>query len=335
MNSQTPSLGRLVLALVASLCAGSVSAQVVRLPAVLPSEESPAGRLVSHPDSSAELLQAPGEADLPAQFERPPDARPGVFQKLIFDAAWLAPGGGDGFGMTDLELKAVLAFPFPSRGSPLIVTPGFAVHYLDGPAGGDLPPRVYDAYAQFRWMHRVSPRLGIDLAVTPGVFSDFEQSTDEAIRIAGHGVAMLNWTPRLKAVLGAAYLDREDIDVLPIGGLIWTPHDDLKLELVFPRPRIARRIYWSGVYSDDTEDWIFIAGELGGDAWAIARANGDNDVFNYRDFRITLGVEHKSIRGLDGRIEAGYVFGRKIQYASATPDIEPTSTVMLRAGVTY
>ena len=32
-----------------------------------------------------------------------------------------------------------------------------------------MPPRVYDAYGQLRWMYRLRPNLGIDLAVTPAL----------------------------------------------------------------------------------------------------------------------------------------------------------------------
>jgi hypothetical protein len=325
------------VALAAVICSGAslVPAQVVRLPAVEWSEDWHPGRLVSHPDSAAELFQVPGELSLPEQPERPPDARPGMFQKLIFGGQWLARGGQGDLGLSDLELKTVLALPIPSREFPLIVTPGFAVHYFAGPAGRDLPPRVYDSYVQFRWMRRLSPRLGIDLAVTPGVFSDFEHGTDDELRITGHGVAAWDSTPALRIVLGAAGVDRMSTDVLPVCGLIWTPHDDVKFELVFPHPRIARRIYLFGACTDHVQDWIYVAGEFGGGIWAIERTGGAIDTVDYTDFRVFLGLERKIVAGLDTRLEVGYVFGRELRYESATPDLELADTVMLRGGVTY
>ena len=119
-----------------------LAAQVVRLPAVIPEEEKYPGQLVSHPDSSAEILQAPGGtiADVPAESP-PSDVRAGMFQKLIFNSTWLAGGENSrSFGQNDLESKLILALPCPTRDSPLVITPGFTVHYLDGPAGVDLPP---------------------------------------------------------------------------------------------------------------------------------------------------------------------------------------------------
>jgi len=319
-------------------CLGTLPsrAQVVRLPPVDAAQPYPyPGRVVSYPGSTAEVLQVPGELSLPKQPERPPGAREGMFQKLIFTGEWLPGSGGDRFGVSSMELKSVLALPIPSREYPLIVTPGFAVRYLDGPIRRDLPPRLFDAFVQFRWMRRLSPRLGIDLAITPGVFSDFERGDDDAFRITGHGAAM--WTARgdFKIVLGAAYIDRFSTDVLPIVGFIWTPHEDLEYELVFPHPRIARRIYSEGACTDDVQDWIYLAGEFGGGIWSVQRAGGAADVVDYTDWRIFLGLQRKAIGRLDRRLEIGYVFAREIRYASAAADLEPDATVMLRGGVTY
>ena len=145
-----------------------------------------------------------------------------------------------------MEISMVLGFPFPTRDSPLVVTPGFAVHYLDGPADVGLPPRLFDAYAEFRWLRRLTPQWGIDVAVTPGVFSDFQQSESQAMRITGHVVAAWTWTPTLTLVLGGTYLDRPDVPFLPVCGLTWTPNPDVKFDLVFPKPKISRRVYFCG-----------------------------------------------------------------------------------------
>lgn len=327
---------RLLTVLVAALLldAAWLDAQVVRLPVVMPPSEEYPGELVSHPDSSVELPQPLPELVEPENPDRPPDARDGVFQKLIFTSTWLHSGTAAGFGIAEQELKTVLGFPIPSRRSPLVVTPGFSVAYLDEPAGVDLPARVYAATVQFRWWKRFTPRFGIDFAVTPGVFSDFEHSSDDALRFPGHVAARFEWTPNLDLVLGAAYLDRDDVSVLPIGGLIWTPYEDLKLELVAPRPRIAHRVYWWGARTEEVQDWAYLAGEFGGGTWAVRRAIGE-DVVTYHDFRVILGLERKALGGLDGRLEIGYVFGRKIEFHTPTPDVEPEDTVMVRAGLTY
>ncbi len=314
---------------------GRAEGQEAGLPLAMPPSEGSPGQLVSQAGLSLDWPQPIPELAEPENPDRPIDARDGAFQKLIFNSTWLDPGSPHGFGLTNLELKTVFGFPIPSRRSPLVVTPGFAVNYLDGPAAADAPPRVYDATLQFRWWKRFTPRFGVDFAVTPGVSSDFEQSSGEAFRIPGHVAGKFEWTPNLDVVLGAAYLDRQDVTVLPIGGLAWRPTEDLEFNLVMPRPNIARRIYWRGAYTDDIQDWAYVAGEFAGGTWAIRRIDGTDDVLTYRDFRLLLGLERRALWRMDGRLEIGYVFGRKVEFASATPDVRPSDTVMLRAGITY
>ncbi len=347
----------------------AVSQQVRRLPEVLPASEAfpvrqlgfvetPDGRFLA-PDGSilsegevlyesAEPLipgpygpetRLPGlplEAPAPINPDRPPDARDGMFQKLTFSETWLMDGSeDDSFGMNEVELKTVLAVPIPSRDFPLIITPGFAVRYLEGPRASDLPPRVYDAYTQFRWFRRYTPRWASDLAVAPGIYSDFEQGGDEGLRITGHGAALFDWTPTTRIIFGVAYLDRDDLQVLPIGGIIWKPNPEWEFKIAAPRPEIARRVYWSGFTGDRVQDWLYLAGELGGGTWAIEREGGAVDRFTYRDFRAMLGIRRKAIGTLDGWLEVGYVFGREIEYESDTPDVSPSDTILVRAGLTY
>lgn len=333
-------IGRFCCPALFFLCiwASTLPAQVIRLPAVTAEQpaEYTAHLQASYPDSPAELLQAPGELELPKQPERPPGARSGMFQKLLFDGEWLAPGdSADGFGLTNVHLRTILALPIPSRNYPLIITPGFAVTYLDGPQGGDLPSRVYDAYTQFRWMRRLSPQWGMDLAVTPGMFSDFQQDHDDAFRVTGHVATQWEWKPTTKVITGVAYIDRYETDFLPICGVIWTPHDDVNYELVFPHPRISRRIYMFGAYGEDVQHWAYVRGELGGGIWAIERTGGLSDVVDYTDYRLIFGLQRKVIGGLGAHLEMGYVFGREINYHSPTPRIEPTDTIMFRGGLVY
>ncbi len=56
---------------------------------------------------------------------------------------------------------------------------------------------------------------------------------------------------------------------------------------------------------------------------------------NYRDFRILFGTERKVQGGLGAWLEIAYLFGRQIEYESATPSFDPTDSLMLRGGVSY
>lgn len=307
------------------------------LPAFDPLLQQPSPGVWLPPEEPVLQLE-PGEAFVQSQEPcepqgpvMPKGTRPGVFQKVTFDATWLATGSGPiDFGMTDLETKAVFGFPCPARTSPLVVTPGFGVHFFDGPEGFDVPGQVYDAYTTFRWMRSLGPRWGIDLAVSPGWYSDFEQGSSRALRISGYGAAAFTWLPTTKLVLGLAYLDREDISFLPVAGVIWTPNEDTSFELIAPRPKIARRIVAT---PDDTEIWIYLAGEFGGGTWAIQRL-GEDDLLTYGDYRVLLGLERKAFGRLSASAEVGFVFGRKLEFGSGA-EIEPDPTVLLRGGLAY
>jgi hypothetical protein len=332
---------RLFLALALLLPASLTAQEVVRLPAVAPEDQGPPVQLASHPDSSSQILQSPGEGGVapaspsPAEPHLPPGVRNGVFQRLLFDATWLAPGGASGLGDNDLELQGIFALPCPTINSPLVITPGYGIHYLQGPQHPDLPPRLEDGYVDFRWLSQVTPKLGLDLAITPGIFSDFEQDSGRAFRLPGHAAAAWTWNETTKLVLGAAYLDRFDVEVIPIGGVIWTPSDDVKFDLIFPHPKISCRNYWLGNDGQQVQDWLYMAVEFTGDQWAIRRSDGRDDQVVLSDYRLILGMEHKVLGGVSSRLEIGYVFGRRIEYRSDTPDFRPTDTVMLRGGLTY
>lgn len=268
---------------------------------------------------------------IPNGPQLPPGAKPGVLQRVVFTNTWLSGREPDDLGMFDSEFRFSLGFPFPTVETPLVVTPGVGVHLLDGPTTTDLPPRVYDMYLDVLWKYSFSPNWALDIAVTPGWYSDFEQSSSDALRIGGRAIGYYTPSPDLKFLLGAVYLDREDVSFLPIAGAIWTPREDIRLEFVVPKPRASWRTSVSGEYST----WWYIVGEFGGGTWAIQRASGADDVVNYSDLRISIGQELKRCSDSIAWIDIGYVFNRQLSYNSGTPDFEPDSTIVVRAGLGY
>ena len=287
-------------------------------------------------DEGVLLASYPSELDRPwlddslSAISPPQQGKPGVFQKLGLTASWLDRGDLNGFGEFQWETFITFGFPMPTRERPLLITPGFQMRLWDGPATPELPAQVYDATLEFRWLGKFNPCWGYDVGVAPGVHSDFDRFEDDAIRITGRAVASFQPRPDITYVLGVVYLDREDVNLLPVAGLIWTPHDQVRWELVFPRPRVMWR--WS--CEGWTEDWLYLAGEFGGGSWSVQRS-GVSDQVTVRDYRVLLGLERKSPSGAGRRIELGYVFGRVVEFASATPDYEPDDALLLRASWTY
>jgi hypothetical protein len=268
-------------------------------------------------------------------FLQPPKLkahRDGFFQKLSITGTWLYPGTEDAdIGFTDLETFGMFALPFPIVEWPLVITPGYNMHLLTGPKITDLPPRLHDAYVDFMWLPTFVHRWTMLLSVTPGYYSDFQVSDSDAFRLTGKGLVIYDANPRLQLVAGVLYLGRDNLGILPVGGAIWRPTDDFAFELIFPKPKLAVRLNQGPGF----EHWLYGTAEYGGNTYVIERASGAHDKVTYQDFRLLVGWERRLNYGAGFRVEAGYVFGRQIDFTSAAGDFAPGDTVLIRAGVTF
>ncbi len=272
----------------------------------------------------------------PNDPQLPPGTREGVFQKLFFTSTWLPQLEGDSLGWGDFESGLVFGFPLFRRDTPLLITPRFGVHTLDGPRVPDLPARVYDTSFEFRHLRKFGEGpWAMDAAVTLGYYSDFERNAGDAFRVTGYGLGVYESSPTTKWVFGVAYLNRAGATVLPIGGVIIEPSPDVRWELVAPRPRVAWRLP-SGTPNSGDERWFYIAGEFGGGVWSIERPTTKTlDLLTSSDYRVMIGYERKIIGGLTRRFELGYVFGRELEFDSPTPDVTLDDTLLVRAGFTF
>ncbi len=261
-------------------------------------------------------------------------------QEARLDYVWLAGHGEKEFGVNEVEVFGTFAFPFfHNTQTPLLVTPGFAVHFWEGPVTtpenpADLPPVAYDAYLEGAWNPQVTPMFGAELAFRVGLHSDFSRLDSHSIRYQGRGLAVLAFSPNMKVKAGVWYLDRNRIKLLPAGGVVWTPQGpdgNVVLEILFPNPRIAFRL--ADYYN--TEWWLYGRGEYGGGAWTITRANGDHDRVDYNDLRAAVGLEFIRPR-LSGLFEVGIAFEREIVYVVGPPSVtRPNPTVFLRGSVAF
>jgi hypothetical protein len=291
---------------------------------------------------------------LPYQFQNPAptDGYYATAQKLLQELSaeftWLygKQSNPNDLGITRLELTSTFAVPmFYNIETPLLVTPGFAFNWLDGPLsdpadvprGPDLPPRLYDAYLDFAWYPRVNQWLGAELGVRTGVYSDFDHVTDQSVRILGRGLASVSLTPQLDILFGVVYLDRLKIKILPAGGVYWRPTPEWDAYLVFPNPKVRK--YWANV--GNTKFYWYTAGEYGGGTWTVDRpAAGANprigDQIDLNDIRVIGGVEWETQTQIRGHVEAGYVWDREILFRSGQPgDFNLNDTIMLRAGIDF
>ena len=59
------------------------------------------------------------------------------------------------------------------------------------------------------------------------------------------------------------------------------------------------------------------------------------EILVYRDLRLMFGFEQKYVNGRSLFLELGYVFDRKIEFASKRGEFQPGTTGMFRAGLIY
>ena len=261
--------------------------------------------------------------------------------EVRIDYYFIPARGSKRFGTNDLELSSTFAFPFLyNEKTPLKVTPGFAFHWWEGPMGSDvpssmtsLPPRVYDAYIDTAWNPQPTPWFGGELCFRVGVYTDFQRVTTESIRYTGQGLAVITFSPVLKAKLGIVYYDRVKVKLLPAGGLVWTPNENVRFDILFPNPMFSRRMTTMGT----TDLWLYLRGEYGGGSWAITPqfpADAPMDQYDYNDLRAALGCEFDNVTGLDALVEVGVSFERELVSRFADQQYNPSTTIFLRVGVT-
>jgi hypothetical protein len=255
----------------------------------------------------------------PADNAPPPAMFPYAYNSPQSSLSWLV-GDGDDFGAFSIETFPTLA---PNESTGVVVGAGF--HFLGGPIEPDMPPRLFDF--QIGLQHRKTnyETFGYDLSARVGAFSDFEGSAKKGIRFPGHAVGYYRFAPEIEMALGVDVLDRDDISLLPVAGLIVAPLENLRLELVFPRPRAE---LWLGPTHS-----LYIGGELGGGTWAIERAvptnDKANDVVTYSDLRLLFGIASRDEKGGVSALELGYVFDRGLSYRSGD-EFSPIDTLLVR-----
>jgi hypothetical protein len=239
------------------------------------------------------------------------------------------------------EMDVTFGAPlFYNPESPVLITPGFAFNWFEGPptsAGADLPPQVYDAYLDAAWYPRFNDFLAADLGVRPGVWSDFHAVNSHSFRVMGRGLGIITLSPRMDLHVGVWYLNRNRIKLLPAGGIHWRPNTEWDAFLIFPNPKVRKRFVNIG----SSQWWWYVAGEYGGGRWTIERdpagpAGAIDDDIDYNDIRVIGGLEFETATQMHGHVEVGYVFDRELLYDSGAPSsFNLDDTVMLRAGVEF
>ena len=252
--------------------------------------------------------------------------RNGFFQWLEVSAAWLPQLGGE-LGITEVKTDLTVALPAPTPRFPLLISPVFHYYSLSGPTTIDAPPEVFETWLEAMWVPSIGERWRGFLSVAPGVYADFDAYGSDAFRMTGRAIVNYRWRPdQLELFAGLLYLNRNDYLMLPAGGILWVPNRDTRLEIFFPKPKLARRYRWGQRF----EDWVYIGGEFGGNTYWVRRRSGVEDLITLRDWRIYFGTERKWDGGSRLQLELGYIFSRVIEYRRDSSSYPFDDTLMLR-----
>jgi hypothetical protein len=270
---------------------------------------------------------APKLTDKPINLE-PQPAPPPVMSLTNFmgyrygagSTAWI-PGNGNQFGMFSFGWDHYVEAGIKSG-----VGIGADFNFLSGPTQTDMPARTYDFSIAYQARDRLGP-FGYDVAGSVLAASDFEGSARQGILFPSHAVGFLSVDSQFDLVLGVDYLDRGDVKILPVGGVIWTPRSDMRFEVVFPRPR--------AVFQLTDRYACYLSGELGGGTWAIERPVVGNDLATYHDLRLCVGLEYLENDKRRSAFEIGYLFDRRIEYSSGIGNMPLDDAVLLRAVTWY
>lgn len=225
-------------------------------------------------------------------------------------------GDGDQFGSFWLGPDPYLAAGINSG-----ITAGFGIGFLAGPERTDMPPRLFDFSLGYQ-IRDVWGDLSYDVSAAVLAASDFEGSSRDGIRFPAHAVGYVPLTPGTDLVLGVDYLDREDIRMLPVAGLLLRPDPDVRLELVFPRPRLELQL--------TAEKRCYLFGGLGGGTWAVERDSELDDLASLYELQLGIGLSDRADSGEWSSLEFIYLFDRRLEYESGVGDYDIGPTLMIR-----
>ncbi len=166
--------------------------------------------------------------------------------------------------------------------------------------------------------------------LSPGLHSDFEHLTGDDYRTAGMGLAMYAIRTNVQVGLGLAYDSYFGEDnFYPLGGVDWRPKDDLRLNLVFPRPRIT----WAPVHGV----LVFADTQPAGDVWNVrdADSGGEYDL-KIEGLRSAVGVEYLVAPHTWLQVAAGAAYDRHYEVrrnGNKVVDSDADDTWFVRAGL--
>jgi len=248
--------------------------------------------------------------------------------------------GSMGIFETNLEMRYTA--PIPGQWI-LSIAPQFNLRSWDGPGSPAAnSPRLDGEAIRFGSDFRLtSPTVGpttFELGFTPALSSDFERSlTSDAWSFDAYGALQIRTSPSWLVVIGAQFWDRVNDQVLPYGGLVYTPNGVFEARLLFPRADVS--VFVGAPWG--VPQWLYLAAEYHVEAWEVenplltpAVGRRSTDRFEIEDWRLLFGVRSESA-GVSSFLEAGWVLGRHADFLNVAAGFDISSGFITRFGIRW
>jgi hypothetical protein len=226
-------------------------------------------------------------------------------------------------------------FPLQSSNGPFLTDPGSLSMFGMG----------VDGFAAYRFNARWSMLGGAAV----GIFSDFndvaaaqDADCDPVLALARSSL-MYRASDALTIVLGVMYAQVRSPSWLPSAGVIWTPSQRTRLELLFPRTRVFYRLTDRlGIYGifQFANALYSIQRSYAAPAWFLYGLPTAYSYYNtysyleYEDYRLGIGLDWTAFGRVALNAEAGVALGRSINFsANSGENLDPS--IYLRTGFRF
>lgn len=220
------------------------------------------------------------------------------------------------FGFVGLGANATFGFPSPKAGHFVLATPSIRWRQYDVPdwAVGSDSLGIISTGATFHYVIPKSERWTFDVALGLNWNSDGKSTNSEGLNVFGSGVGLWTYSERLKWAFGLAYTNSGDYDIFPIIGATWKPNDLWIVDVMFPAPKVSRKIErWS---RSDATYWGYLGFAFDANDAVFETDWGTDARLERSDVRLSLGVEKKAEAGLRWAAELGTTFSRDFDVES-------------------
>ncbi|MDB4386148.1 DUF6268 family outer membrane beta-barrel protein [bacterium] len=233
-------------------------------------------------------------------------------------AEWIADSE-TGMASTDFNIS----FPLLFIGTPPpIVKVGVSYTSLQTPESFGIPEDLFEYSVGIASVRKLNERWNVRSILGVELATDNENRSSDAWRFRGGIFATYSKNENVSWTFGAIAMGRQDLPVIPVIGAVWQPNPSVRVDLVYPQPRVNRLLFDDG----DRQQWVYLGGGTSGSTWGYQQFDAIDDQLTYSDLRVVLGLESRPagssgmpfVRGKTMQLELGYVFSRELEFEQET-----------------